>query len=95
MLSHLDILAFSQTIQDFYQNNKQIINTLIVGGGGATLIALGTTFFKVIRSVRKRHRSRRIPRNTFAFEVIKPQTKNLKRFSQSYRSTSYASVIGF
>ncbi|MEM1393136.1 MAG: tetratricopeptide repeat protein [Cyanobacteria bacterium P01_H01_bin.150] len=79
MLSHLDILAFSQTIQDFYQNNKQIINTLIVGGGGATLIALGTTFFKVIRSVRKRHRFRRIPRNTFAFEVIKPQTKNLKQ----------------
>ncbi|MEO0933149.1 MAG: hypothetical protein AAFY21_05105, partial [Cyanobacteria bacterium J06641_2] len=79
MLSHLDILAFSQTIQDFYQNNKQFIHTLIVGSGGVTVVTLGTTFFKIIKSVRKQHRSRRIPKNTFAFEVIKPQSKDLKQ----------------
>ena len=79
MLSQLDILAFSQIIQDFYQNNKQIINTLIVGSGGVTVVTLGSTFFKIIKSVRKQHRSRRIPRNTFAFEVIKPQSKDLKQ----------------
>ncbi len=72
-------MAFSQTIQDFYQNNKQIIKTLIVGGGGATVVTLGTTFFKIIKSVRKQHRSRRIPRNTFALELITPQSKNLKQ----------------
>ena len=77
MLSHLGVLAFSQTIQDFYQNNKQIIKTLIVSSGG--LVALGTAFYNIINSVKKKHRSRRIPRNTFAFEVIKPQSKNLKQ----------------
>ncbi len=79
MLSQLNILAFSQIIQDFYQNNKQIIHTLIVGSGGVTVVTLGTTFFKIIRSVRKQRRLRRIPKNTFAFEVIKPQSKYLKQ----------------
>ncbi len=77
MLFYLDILAVFQTIQDFYQNNKQFINTLITGAGG--LVALGTAFYNIIKSVRKQHRSRRIPGNRFAFEVIQPQSRHLKQ----------------
>ncbi|MEO1375670.1 MAG: hypothetical protein AAFW70_15420, partial [Cyanobacteria bacterium J06635_10] len=77
MLSYLDILAVSQTIQDFYQNNKELINNLIAGSGGG--IALITAVFSSINALKKRRRLRRIPAKTFAFEVIQPQSRHLKQ----------------
>ncbi|MEM6754265.1 MAG: tetratricopeptide repeat protein [Cyanobacteria bacterium P01_C01_bin.38] len=76
MLSHLNILAISQTIQDFYQNNKEVVNNLIAGGGGVALI---TAVFNSINGLKKRNRLRCIPTNTFPFEVINPESTYLKQ----------------
>ena len=76
MLFYLDILTILQTIEDFYKTNKEIINNLIAGGGGVTLI---TAALNSINSIKKRKRSRRILINTFPFEVIQPQSRNIKQ----------------
>lgn len=75
MLSHLDILAVSQTIQDFDQNNKEVINNLIAAGGGVALIA---AVFNFINALKKGQRLRSIPAKTFVFKVIEPQSRHLK-----------------
>ncbi|MEO0843027.1 MAG: hypothetical protein AAF063_29570 [Cyanobacteria bacterium J06643_5] len=73
MLSNLDISAIFQTIKDFYQNHKEFINSLFSGGG---ILSLSGSF---VVWLRWRHRKSRIPVNTFAFNVINPQSENLKQ----------------
>jgi type I site-specific restriction endonuclease len=58
-----------QPIVEFYSNNKEFINNLLSG----TFPAIVGVFWWL----RFRHRQRRIPEKTFAFEVITPKSQNL------------------
>jgi tetratricopeptide (TPR) repeat protein len=58
-----------QPIVEFYSNNKEFINNLL---SGAFPAIVGVFWW-----LRWRHRQRRIPEKTFAFEVITPKSQDL------------------
>jgi tetratricopeptide (TPR) repeat protein len=58
-----------QPIVDFYINNKEFINNLL---SGAFPAIVGVLWWLIWR-----HRQRRIPEKTFAFEVITPKSQDL------------------
>ncbi len=60
-------------ILNFYTDNRDFLDNLLSGGLPAILPAIASFFGWLIW----RHRQRRIPPNTFAFEVIKPQSQDL------------------
>ncbi|MDF5723636.1 MAG: hypothetical protein PUP91_24850 [Rhizonema sp. PD37] len=68
----LDIL---QPILTFYTENEEFIDNLLSGGLPALLPAIVSFFWWL----KWRHRQRRIPPNIFPFEVIKPQSQDLKQ----------------
>ncbi len=70
--SVLDIL---QPILTFYTENEEFIDNLLSGGLPALLPAIVSFFWWI----KWRHRQRRIPPNIFPFEVIKPQSQDLKQ----------------
>ncbi|WP_226889653.1 tetratricopeptide repeat protein [Nostoc sp. MG11] len=62
-----------QTIQKFYQDHREFINTLISGGLSAIIpVVAGFIWW-----LRWRHRQQRIPSSSFPFEVIKPQSQDV------------------
>ena len=71
-----DMEAVFRAIQEFYKSNHDFIKDLIAGGG---LLAIITTVVGFIGWLWWRQRQLSIPAKTFAFEVIKPQSKDLKQ----------------
>ena len=63
-----------QTLKEFYQQNKDIIDNLISGGLPTIVLA----FFPFAWWLKWRHRQRKIPPDLFAFEAIDPNSDNLK-----------------
>ena len=64
-----------QSIRQFYQLHKEFIDNLISGA----LPAIAPLIIGFIWWLKWRHRQRRIPPDIFAFEVIKPQSPDLKK----------------
>jgi tetratricopeptide (TPR) repeat protein len=66
---------FLQPLTNFYANHKEFINNLISGGLPAMIpVVAGFLWW-----LKWRNRQRKIPPNTFAFEVVKPQSPDLKQ----------------
>jgi tetratricopeptide (TPR) repeat protein len=66
---------FLQPITKFYQDHKEFIDNLISGGLPTVLIS-GIAFLWWLKW---RNRQRKIPPNSFAFQVILPQSSDLKQ----------------
>lgn len=68
-------MSILESVAKFYQDHQEAIDNLISGGLPTVLLAL----FAFLWWLKWRHRQRKIPPDQFAFEVISPQSDDLKK----------------